>query len=90
MKYTRKHLYIFLLCAGLCLWAGNLTIITVGDVSASPDLGIEETDLTTQVALVPEDNRDAQRNSTPLPMPVAYVLLGTGLVGLACFSRKSS
>jgi len=90
LKFTKKHLFIFILCAGLCLWSGNLLMLTVGDSPASAKTSIDEKKSVSLLMQNSQEDKDAANNGTStLPEPVAFMLLGTGLAGLACFSRKS-
>jgi hypothetical protein len=89
LKYIKKHLFIFILCAGLCLWSGNLLTLTVGDSAASMKTSIDENKPVSLLWQNPQEDKDAASGTSALPEPVAFMLLGTGLVGLACFSRKN-
>ncbi len=90
LKYTKKHFFIFILCAGLCVWSGNLLMLKVGDSAASAKTSIDENKPVSLLMQNPQEDRDAANGTSTLPKPVAFMLLGTGLVGLTCFSRKSS
>ena len=89
LKYTKKHLLISILCVGLCLWSGNLLILTVGDSAASAKTSIDENKPVSLLMQNPQEDKDAANGTPSLPKHVAFMLLGTGLVGLACFSRKN-
>ena len=90
LKYTKKHFFIFILCVGLCLWSGNLLMQPVGEVEASSELSIVDTDPGKLLSSGTMPVSDAGQGSAAPPQHVAFILLGTGLVGLTCFSRRST
>jgi hypothetical protein len=88
VTYIKKHFFILIICLGLCLWAQNILVPTVGDVAASAD--VEALGIANAGIALSTNEADPTTANGNIPLPTALMLLCVSIVGLIVIGQKKS